>query len=314
MTARPHAHPRHWRPAGLADAQRPFIRALAVTLVLMAVEAVGGWLTGSLALVADAGHLLADVGTLAIGFIGSWLAARPATVQMSYGYRRAEILAAVTNGVALWVVAGAIGYEAVSRLRTAHAVSAPGMLVVALVGLTGNLLSSAVLAPSQGENLNIRVAFTHILADAAAAVGTIAASLVILTTGWTQADAVASLAIAALILAGSWPLLHEAVQILMEGTPTHVSLPEVEGAMRAVAGVVGVHDLHIWSLTSGVVAVSGHVLIADPRESQRVLEDLCRLLSARYGLGHVTLQVETGEFTDPGHPNCLPGAGTESGR
>jgi cobalt-zinc-cadmium efflux system protein len=295
------------RPPFLAtDAQRPFVLALAVTLAVMVVEAVGGWLTGSLALLADAGHLLADVGTLGVGFIGSWLAARPVTARMSYGYRRAEILAAVTNSLALWAVAAAIFYEAIQRLGTTHPVSAPGMLVVALFGLTGNIVSSAVLAPCRGANLNARVAFTHILADAAASVGTIAASFVILITGWMQADAVVSFAIAGLILAGSWPLLREAVQILMEGTPPRLSLTEVEGAMRAVPGVAGVHDLHIWSLTSGMEAVSGHVLIADPGESQRVLRDLVRLLSARYGLGHVTLQVETEESIDPAHPSCTP--------
>jgi cobalt-zinc-cadmium efflux system protein len=229
---------------------------------------------------------------------------------MSYGYRRAEILFAMTNALALWVVAGAIIYEAMHRFRVAHPVSAPGMLLVALVGLAGNLVNGAVLAPNRDANLNLRVAFTHVLADAAAAVGTIAASFVILVTGWTQADAVASCGIAGLILAGSWPLLREAVQILMEGAPPHLSLPEVEEAMRVVPGVAGVHDLHIWSLTSGVEAVSGHVIVADSGDSQRVLQELCRLLNDRYGLGHVTLQVETEPSSDPGHPNCAPGVRT----
>jgi len=286
----------------------PLALALAITLLLMAVEAVGGWLTGSLALLADAGHLLADVGSLGVSFIAGWLAARPVTARMSYGYRRAEILAAATNGIALWAVAGAILFEAVHRLRVAHPVAAPGMLVVALIGLAGNLASSAVLAPSREANLNIRAAFLHVLTDAAAAVGTIAASFVILATGWTRADAVVSLGIAALILSASWPLVREAVQILMEGTPGHLSLTDVEAAMRSVPGVVSVHDLHIWSLTSGVNAVSGHVVVADARESQRVLEELCAMLTERYGLGHATLQLETGEFTDPQHPSCAPGS------
>ena len=302
------------RRAAPADPHRPFATALGITLALLAVEAVGGWLTGSLALLADAGHLLADAGALGIGFIGSWIASRPATAEMSYGYRRAEILAAVTNGVALWAVAGAILYEAVQRFRVLHPVSAPGMLIVALVGLAGNLANSAVLARDRGENLNLRVALTHTLADAAAAVGTIAASFVILTTGWVQADAAVSIGIAALILAGSWPPLHEAVRILMEGAPAHLSLTEVEVAMRGVPGVTGVHDLHIWSLTAGVEAVSGHVLVADPGEGQRVLRDLCRLLSDRYGLGHATLQLETEASSDPWHPNCAPGARTGSDR
>ncbi len=292
----------------MAPEPRLFIVALAITLALLAVEAVGGWLTGSLALLADAGHLLADVGTLGIGFVGSWLASRPATVRMSYGYRRAEILAALISGVALWAVAGAIVYEAIQRVTVSHQVSAPGMLVVALFGLAGNIAIGAVLAPSRSANLNLRVAFAHVLADAAAGVGTIAASFVILMTGWTRADAVASLGIAALILAGSWPLLREAVLILMEGAPAHLSVTEVETAMREVPGVADVHDLHIWSLTSGAEAVSGHVVVADPGERQRVLGDLCRLLSDRYGLGHATLQVEAEHPADPSHPDCTPGA------
>jgi cobalt-zinc-cadmium efflux system protein len=310
MTA--HAHPGHPHRGGRApeDPRRPFTVALGITLVLLAVEAVGGWLTGSLALLADAGHLLADVGTLGIGFVGSWLASRPATSRMSYGYRRAEILAAMVNAVALWVVAGVIIYEAIQRVRVAHPVSAPGMLLVALVGLAGNLVNGAVLASKRTANLNLRVAFTHVLADAAAAVGTIAASVVILVTGWTQADAVVSCAIAGLILVGSWSLLQETAQILMEGAPGHLSPPEVEEAMRAVPGVAGVHDLHIWSLTTGVEAVSGHVIVVDLGDSQRVLRDVRRLLSERYGLGHATLQVETEPWSDPEHPNCAPGVRT----
>jgi cobalt-zinc-cadmium efflux system protein len=299
---------------GPEAAGRRLALALGVTLLLMAVEAVGGWLTGSLALLADAGHLLVDVGSLGVGIVGSWLAARPATVRMSYGYRRAEILAAATNGVALWAIAATIVYEGVQRLRIPHPVAAPGMLAVAVVGLAGNLVSSALLAPAHEHNLNIRAALTHVLADAAAAVGTIAASLVILVTGWTRADAIVSFGVAALVLAGSWPLLHETVSILMEGTPRGVSLTEVADAMRAVSGVRDIHDLHIWSLTAGVPAVSGHVLVEDVIESQRILGELGVLLRGRFGLSHVTLQVETEEFRDPWHPNCAPGAGPHPAR
>ncbi len=295
-------------------AERALGMALGVTLLLMAVEAVGGWLTGSLALLADAGHLLADVGSLGIGVVGSWLATRPATARMSYGYRRAEILAAATNGVALWAIAAAIAYAAASRLRVPHPVAAPGMLGVAVLGLAGNLLSSALLARAHGRNLNVRAALLHVLGDAVAAIGTIAASLVILATGWTPADVLVSFGVAALILAGSWSLVREAVGILMEGTPRGVSLADVERAMRAVPGVRGVHDLHIWSLTAGVPAVSGHVLVRDVAETQRVLGDLGTLLCTRFGLNHVTLQVETEEFREPWHANCAPGAGPHPAR
>lgn len=284
--------------------RRALALALLVTLALMAVEALGGWFSGSLALLADAGHLLVDVGSLGIGLIGSWLAARPVTAQMSYGYRRAEILAAMTNGIALWAISIAIIYEAIRRLHAPHPVAAAGMLAVSVVGLAGALASGALLAPAHRESLNVRAALAHVLADAAASVGTIAASLVILVTGWTPADVVVSFAVAGLVLAGSWPLVRDAVRILMEGTPAHVSLADVAEAICAVPGVRGVHDLHVWSLTAGMEAVSGHVLIADIAESQRVLGDLGALLSDRFGLSHVTLQVETEEFSESWHARC----------
>lgn len=297
--------PAHAR--GRDDPWRALTLALGVTLVLMAVEAIGGWLTGSLALLADAGHLFVDVGSLAIGIVGCWLATRPPTARMSYGYRRAEILAAVTNGIVLWGIAAAILYEAVQRLRVPHPVLAPGMLIVALLGLAGNIVSTMLLGPARHDNLNVGAAFAHVRADAAAATGTIAASLVILVTGWTPADALVSCGVAVLVVAGAWPLVREAVRILMEATPEGLSLTAVTQAMSAVSGVIGVHDLHIWTLNAGMDALSGHVLIANPAESQRVLRDLGELLSARFGIDHVTLQVETEEIATPWHPRCEPG-------
>lgn len=305
MTIAAHSH-RH-TPVRTRGAAGALGGALGVILALMVIEAVGGWWTGSLALLADAGHLLVDIGSLGLGLLAAWIASRPATPEMSYGYRRAEILAAVTNVAALWAVALAIGYEAVARLRSPHAVAAPGMLGVAILGLGGNLLASTLLLRSQGENLNVRAALAHVLADAAAAIGTIAAALVILATRWTQADPIVSLGVAVLLLGGSWPLLREAIRILMEGTPPGVSLLDVHRAMAAVPGVAEVHDLHIWSLTSGIAAVSGHVRVDEGADTQRVLTHLGTMLRDRFGLSHVTLQVETAEFLDPWHPRCAPG-------
>jgi len=315
VTAGHHHHHR-----GAAPGARPGAAlgaAFGVILLLMIVEAVGGWWTGSLALLADAGHLLVDVGSLGLGVLASWIAARPATAEMSYGYRRAEILAAATNALVLWAVALAIGHEAVGRLRAAHPVAAAGMVGIAIVGLAGNLAASALLLRGQGESLNVRAAVTHVLADAAAAVGTIAAGLVILATGWTAADPIVSLGVAVLLVAGSWPLLREAVRILMEGTPPGISLLDVHRAIAATPGVVEVHDLHIWSLTSGVAAVSGHVRIGEAADAQDVLKRLGAMLRERFALSHVTLQVETAEFLDPWHPRCAPGEdphGAPSGR
>jgi cobalt-zinc-cadmium efflux system protein len=166
---------------------------------------------------------------------------------------------------------------------------------------------------SHGENLNVRTALAHVLADAAAAVGTIAAGLVILVARWTPADPIVSLGIAALLVAGSWPLLREAVRILMEGTPPGISLLEVHQAIAAVPGVCEVHDLHIWSLTSGIAAVSAHVRVDDGIDSQEVLTRLGTMLRDRFGLSHVTLQVETSEFLDPWHPRCAPGSDPHGG-
>jgi cobalt-zinc-cadmium efflux system protein len=283
-----------------------------VTLALLAVEAVGGWVAGSLALLADAGHLLVDAAAIAVGLIAAWLAARPATARLSFGYRRAEILAAILNGLALWAVAGAILFEAAHRLHTPHPVWAPGMLAVAVLGLGGNLVNSGLLAPSRGSSLNLRMVFAHVLADAASAAATIAASIIILITGWTAADAVAGAAIALLILAGSWPLVREGMEVLMEAAPTGLSPAPVAQAMGAVPGVSGVHDLHIWSVGTGLVALSGHVVVSDGADPQQVLHALCDLLRVRYALGHVTLQLEAEDSTDPWHPRCAPGVAPTS--
>ena len=302
-----HAHRRH-HTLGSGRPGTALSGALGVIFALMVVEAVGGWWTGSLALLADAGHLLVDVGSLGMGLLAAWIASRPATPGMSYGYRRAEILAAATNGLALWVIALAIGIEAVARLRTPHPIAATGMLGVAVVGLAGNLAASALLVRAQGENLNVRVALAHVLADAAAAIGTIAAGLVILVTAWTPADAMVSLGVAVLLVVGSWPLLGEAVRILMEGTPPGISLLEVQRAIAEVPGVCGVHDLHIWSLSTGIGAVSAHVLVDEGVDTQEALTRLGTMLRDRFGLSHVTLQVETSEVLDPWHPRCAPGS------
>lgn len=325
VTAHPHhrhaglsSPPRGDRPSGGlppsgGGARGALAGAFGVILALLLLEAAGGWWTGSLALLADAGHLLVDLGSLGLGLLAAWVAARPVTVEMSYGYRRAEILAAVTNIVVLWAVAAAIAYEALGRLRTPHPVAAQGMLVVAIAGLLGNVLAGGLLVRAQGENLNVRAALAHVLADGAAAVGTIAAALIILISGWTRVDAVVGLGVAGLLVAGSWPLLREAVRVLMEGTPPGVSPPEVQRAMTAVPGVCEVHDLHVWSLTSGVAAISAHVRIREDADAQQVLATLGTLLRERFGLSHATLQIEAAEFLDPWHPRCAPGAGPHAG-
>ncbi len=271
-------------------------RALGAVLVLTAtytvVELVGGLATGSLALLADAGHMLGDTATIALALFASWLAARPATAQRSFGYRRAEILAALANGVALVVVAIWVFVEAIDRFSDPPTILAGWVLVVAVIGLVVNLLSAAILARAAGESLNVRAAYTHVLADLAASVGVIAAALVVLATGWRYADPLAGLAIGLLVLASSWTILRDSVSILLESTPAGVDAGDVGRRMADVEGVVEVHDLHIWTITSGFPALSAHVLVRADDDCHARRRELEAILADEFGLRHTTLQVE----------------------
>jgi cobalt-zinc-cadmium efflux system protein len=222
----------------------------------MIAEAIGGYLTHSLALLADAGHMLSDVGSLALSLIAMRFAAKARTPQMTYGYYRAEILAALVNGVTLVVISILIFYEAITRFQSPPEVQSVPMLVVATIGLLLNLFSAFILSRKKGESLNVRGAYMHVLADTLGSVGAIAAGIIMLTTGWYLADPIISVLIAMLILFSSWRLLKESVTVLMEGTPLHINLKEIENAIKNVQGVLEVHDLHVWTVTSGFEAVS----------------------------------------------------------
>jgi cobalt-zinc-cadmium efflux system protein len=271
-------------------------RALAVVLALIAgftvVEAVGGFLTDSLALLADAGHMLGDSGALALALFAAWLASRPATPDRSFGYRRAEILAALANGLALVAIAIWVFVEAIRRLTDPPEVLGGWMLVVGLVGLVVNIVAAGILSRFAGESLNVQAALRHVLADVAGSVGVAVAALVVLTTGWEQADPLAGMAIALLILASSWAILRDSVAILLEATPAGVDAGEVGQAMAAVEGVVEVHDLHIWTITSGFPALSAHVLVRRGGDCHGVRLQLEQLLAREFDLDHTTLQVE----------------------
>ena len=271
-------------------------RVLGVVLVLTAsyavVELVGGLATGSLALLADAAHMFGDTGTVGLALFASWLAARPATAQRSYGYQRAEILAALANGVALVAVAIWIFVEAVDRLSDPPKILGGWVLAVAAVGLAVNMIAAAILERSSGESLNVRAVHRHVLADLAGSVGVIAAALIVLTTGWWYADPLVGLAIGVLVLFSSWTILRDSVSILLESTPAGIDAEEVGGSMASMEGVVEVHDLHIWTITSGFAARSAHVLVApgdDCHDRRRQLE---AMLADEFGLRHTTLQVE----------------------
>jgi cobalt-zinc-cadmium efflux system protein len=271
-------------------------RALAVVLALTAFyavfELVGGLLTGSLALLADAGHMAGDVAALALALFAGWLAGRPATLQRSFGYQRAEILAALANGIVLVAISVWIFIEAVQRLADPPEILAGWVLVVALAGLAVNAAGALILAHERMQSLNVRAAFLHVLADLASTAGVICAALVVIATGWRQADAVAGIGIGILVLASTWSILRDSLSILLEAAPAGIDAAEVGRSMAAAEGVVEVHDLHIWTITSGFPALSAHVLVRGGDDCHARRRELEQLLEREFGLRHTTLQVE----------------------
>jgi cobalt-zinc-cadmium efflux system protein len=275
-----------------AASRRVLAVVLALTLLYAVIELVGGVLTGSLALLADAAHMFGDTGTVGLALVASWLAGRPATAQRSFGYQRAEILAALANGVVLVALAIWIFVEAIDRLADPPEILGGWVLVVAAVGLVVNLIAAILLERTAGHSLNVRAVQRHVLADLAGSVGVIAAALIVIATGWRYADPLVGLAIAFLVLGSSWTILRDSVSILLESTPRGIDLAEVGRRMASMEGVVEVHDLHIWTITSGFPALSAHVLVRpgdDCHDRRRRLE---AMLVEEFGLVHTTLQVE----------------------
>lgn len=290
--------------------ERRLTIVLAITAAYMLAEVVGGLLSGSLALLADSGHLLGDVLGLLMAVTAVRFARRPATADKTYGFYRAEILAALVNGVALVVVAGWILFEAYQRLNGPLAeVQALPMLVVASGGLVVTLLGAMLLHGGAQASLNVRAAFLEVFGDLLGAIGAIVAGLIILATGFTPADAIISALIGVAMIPRAIALLRSVVDVLLESTPEHINMREIETAMLSVPGVESVHDLHVWSITSGFDAMSGHVR-ANGRSSEDVLHDLRTMLRDRFGIKHVTLQVESADHADDGaccvmDPRCF---------
>lgn len=266
---------------------------LALTVVYLAVEAAGSWYTGSLALLAEAGHMLTDAGGLALALFAMALAERPATPQQTYGYYRAEILAAAVNAMALFGISLFVLVEAFQRVRHPEPVESPVMVGIATVGLAVNLTALSLLRASSTKNLNVRAAYFEVVADAATAAGVIVAGVVMWATRWYYADALLSGGIALFILPRTWKLLKEAVGVLLEGTPADVSLAELRKALSEIEGVAGVHDLHVWALTSGVNALSAHVVRTPGSSHDGVLEAVHRGIEGHFKIAHVTIQVES---------------------
>jgi cobalt-zinc-cadmium efflux system protein len=269
------------------------IWVLGLTLAFMVLEVIGGLWTGSLALLADAGHMLTDVGALCMSLLAAWFAQRPPTAVNTYGYFRSEILAALANGVVLFLVAGSIVYEAARRLWAPPAILSGPMLVIAVLGLGVNLLGMALLHRGAGESLNLRSAYLEVFSDALGSLGVIMAAVIIQATGVYLVDPLISAAIGLGILPRTWGIMRQALHILMEGVPPHLDIREIEAAMVAVPGVRAVHDLHVWTLTSGKEAMSSHVVVDDLTAGDRILRELHKLLHERFGIEHTTIQLET---------------------
>jgi cobalt-zinc-cadmium efflux system protein len=261
----------------------------------MLVEVVAGYAAGSLALMADAGHMLTDAASLGLALFAAWLGSRPATPERSFGFRRAEILAALANGVALVAIAIWIAVEAVQRLRDPLEPKGGWVLAVGVVGLVLNLAAARVLHGRGSASLNVQGALRHVLADVLASVGVIAAGAIVLLTGWDRADPLIGLGIGVLVLASSWTLLRDSVGILLESTPRDLDAEEVGRAMVDIADVQEVHDLHVWTITSGFASLSAHVLVAPGADCHAKRRELDRMLAERFGLTHTTLQVEHAE-------------------
>jgi cobalt-zinc-cadmium efflux system protein len=286
-----HAHT-HWHGEHRAASGRALVLVLVLLAGYTVVEVIGGLLTESLALVADAGHMLSDVMSIGLALFAIWLAQRPPTLARSFGYQRAEILVALLNGATLVAIAIWIFVEAYQRFSDPPDVLGGWMLAVAAVGLLVNVLAAVILWRGQSDSLNMRAALRHVLADLLGSVGVIAAALIILATGWVYADPLISVLIGALVLGSSWTILRESVDILLESTPAGVDAREVARRMLATDGVRDVHDLHIWTITSGFPALSAHVLVSrgeDCHDRRRRLE---RLLASEFGIAHSTLQVD----------------------
>lgn len=273
--------------------QRRLAWALGLTGSFLVVEVIGGLWTGSLALLADAGHMLTDVGGLILSLLAIWFARRPPTQSNTYGYFRMEILAALANGVVLFGVAAFILYEAYRRVWSPPEILAGPMLVIAVLGLGVNLVGMWLLRGGADESLNLRGAYLEVLSDALGSIGVILAAVIIQTSGFTLADPLISAGIGLFILPRTWGLMRQAVHILMEGVPPHLNLGEIEAAMRTAHGIRTVHDLHVWTLTSGKDALSAHVLVDDLADGQHILGDLQQLLRDRFRIEHATLQLET---------------------
>jgi cobalt-zinc-cadmium efflux system protein len=273
---------------------RPLKITLGLVLVIMVAEVIGGVLSNSLALLSDAGHMLTDALALGLSLFAMNLARRPATSTRTYGYHRAEIMAALVNGTVLILVSVFIFYQAYQRFFALPAVKSPLMMIVAVIGLVANLIGMFLLRRSSRKSINIKAAFWHIIGDTMSSVGVIIAGVIIFFTGWNIADPILAVLIGVVILWGAVRIVRESVDILLESVPAHVRIDEVTAAVKNVPGVEDLHDIHIWTITSGIYALSAHLSIADQTVSQScdILTKVNEVLAGNFNITHTTLQLE----------------------
>ncbi len=278
-------------------------RSLKLCLILngifFLVELGGGLWTNSLALISDAGHMFSDVGAIGFSLAAVIWATRPPTPAKTYGYHRLEILAALINGLVLWVITAWIFIEAIQRLQTSPPVKSYPMLFIAVAGLVVNLTSAWILYPSQNRSINLRSAFLHLAADAVGSMAAIAASLAMLIKGWYWFDPLVSLFIGILIIAASWQLIQEATEILMESTPRHLDIQKVSQSLEQVHGVISIHDLHVWTIASGLYTLSVHAVVNGGQDHEALRCEMMKILKDEFGLEHTTIQIEKENFACP---------------
>ncbi|PIC56994.1 cation transporter [Sporosarcina sp. P12(2017)] len=274
--------------------KRGLIIALSITTIIMILEFFGGLFTNSLALLSDSGHMLSDASSMALSLVAIWFASRPPSSNKTYGYYRFEILAALFNGVTLFVIAGFIVKEAIQRFNDPPTVASGTMIIIAFIGLAANLLSAVTLLKKADvkENINLKSAYIHIIGDALGSVGAIVAGLLMLLFDWYIADPIISVIVALLILKSAWGVLKQSIHILMEGSPVIINKEEILTILENIEGVKNVHDLHIWTITSGLDTLSCHILIEDRKDEQEVLQQAINIIRDNYKIEHTTIQIE----------------------
>ena len=289
-----HGHSHHLTHVhGAGSSTRALAWALAVTVTFMVVEAVGGWFSGSLALLADAAHMLMDCAALSLSLFAGWIIHRPASGGRTYGWYRAEILAAMVNGILLLGITAGIVIEAIHRLNEPRVIHTDMMLIVASGGFLANLVSVSLLHKVRGESLAVKGAYLHVLSDILGSLAAIVAALIIKQTGWTPVDPILSFLVSLLLVTNAVRLLWTAVDVLLESAPAHINVASLEAAVAAVPGVERVHDVHVWTVSSGFVAMSGHAVVTDIARRDEALAEIKQRVQA-FGIQHVTVQLEAG--------------------